>query len=89
MRNTPSSIVCDGVFTSRIVPLHDHAGLSPGARAVLEATIQQLQTLADVLSWARGHAPPLSVVEIVTQDEYTHDVVLESAGRSYLAFDTT
>lgn len=73
----------------RPIPLHNHAGLPPVQRADLESALQPLRTLGDVLAWARAQAPPWSVAEIVTQDEYTHDVVLEASGRPYLAFDTT
>jgi len=73
----------------RSIPLHDHADLAPTARAAITKTIQDLRTLADVLAWARTQNPPRAVAEIVTQDEYTHDVVLEASGQPYLAFDTT
>lgn len=75
----------------RTIALHDYAGLPSAERVALEATVQDLRTLADVLAWARAQTPPRSVVEIVTQDEYTHDVVLHASGsgRPYLAFDTT
>lgn len=73
----------------RSIPLHDHASLQSAERAALTAAIQGLRTLADVLAWAREQAPPCSLAEIVTQDEYTHDVVLEATGQAYLAFDTT
>jgi hypothetical protein len=73
----------------RPIPLHDHAGLSPGEYVALETAVQRLQTLADVLAWAPKQVPARSVAEIVTQDEYTHDVVLEASGRPSLAFDTT
>ena len=73
----------------RSIPVYDYAGLPPAERADLESATQQLRTLADVLTWARAQTPPWSVAEIVTQDEYTHDVVLESSGRPHLAFDST
>ena len=47
------------------------------------------RTLGDVLSWARAQSPPRSVTEIVAQDEYTHDVVVELGAPYYLVFDTT
>ena len=47
------------------------------------------RTLGDVLSWARAQSPPRSVTEIITQDEYTHDVVVELQTPYYLVFDTT
>ena len=73
----------------RHIPIHDYAGLPPAERADLETAVQPLGTLGDVLAWARAQVRPWSIAEIVTQDEYTHDVVLEASGRPYLAFDTT
>lgn len=73
----------------RTIPLHDFAGCSPDLRASLRESVQPLQTLGDVLEWTRSAKPPARVADIVTQDEYTHDVVVESAGHPYLAFDTT
>jgi hypothetical protein len=73
----------------RAIPLFDHAHLSPDAHSALTDAIQPLKTLADVLAWTRSSTPTWVVAEIVTQDEYTHDVVLASPGQPYLAFDTT
>lgn len=73
----------------RPIPLHDHAGLPAAEHVALETAMQGLQTLGDVLTWSRAQMPPWSVAEIVTQDEYTHDVVLEASARPYLVFDTT
>lgn len=73
----------------RRIWLHDHAHCSPTHRASLEMLVQRHQTLADVLAWTRSVDPPAKVVDVVTQDEYTHDVVVEAPGQPYLAFDTT
>ena len=73
----------------RSIPVYDRAALPPDELRALEAAVQSLVTLADVLAWARGQMPPRTVAEIVTQDEYTHDVVLEATGLPYLVFDTT
>ena len=53
------------------------------------AVFREAFTLADVLAAGRTMQPPLNVSEIVTQDEYTHDVVLPLGPRQYLAYDTT
>ena len=61
-------------------------------RALCDRVGPQLQaqrTLGDVLSWGRAQVPPRSVAEIITQDEYTHDVVMELEAPHYLVFDTT
>lgn len=73
--------------SSRVVPIIDAGGppLSPELRAILERQV----TLGDVMKWGLTQIPPRSPVEIVTQDEYTHDVVLELQSDCYLVFDTT
>lgn len=52
------------------------------------ADLHSLLTLGDVFAWARRSTPPLEVLEIVTQDEYTHDVVLPF-GDHFVVFDAT
>ena len=73
----------------RTVPLTavgrvDHALAESLARA-----LARRRTLADVLSWAREQSPPRTVAEIVTQDEYTHDVLVALDAPHWLVFDTT
>jgi hypothetical protein len=48
---------------------------------------EKLKTLEEVVAWM--HARGLPLVEIVTQDEYTHDVVVAAEPPGYLVFDTT
>jgi len=60
--------------------------------AVVSFFVRELRgrpTLADVFRWLRHRSPPRTVTEIVTQDEYTHDVVVEWAEATYLVFDAT
>jgi hypothetical protein len=64
-------------------------GLSAAARASLEAAFGEMRTLEDVVRWGLGGAQA-AIVEVVVQDEYTHDVVVKvSAGECYAVFDTT
>ena len=53
------------------------------------AAFQSAFTLADVLAIFRALQPPTQPTEIVTQDEYTHDVVVAWTGAQFLVFDTT
>ena len=70
------------------VPLIDHAALAPAERDALAAAIADQTSLERALDWGRGQVPPLAVETILTQDEYTHDVVVPW-GRRYLVYDTT
>jgi hypothetical protein len=51
------------------------------------AVARRFATLEEVTRWAAasGH----SLVDVVTQDEFTHDVVLAVASAKFLVFDTT
>ncbi len=46
-------------------------------------------TLHDILDWGFAHKPVRRVEEIVTQDEYTHDVLVPLDTPLYLAYDVS
>jgi len=70
------------------VPLIDLAGLEPPEREALARTIAVHTTLEQALDWARTLTPPRGVEAVLTQDEYTHDVLIPFGAR-YLAYDTS
>jgi len=76
-------------MSTRAVPVRAVGPIAPAVHARAEAELAHQHTLADVLGWARAQSPPRAVAEIVTQDEYTHDVVMPFDGSHFLAFDAT
>ena len=50
----------------------------------LAAVVTRLTTLEEVL-----RRPELTFLDVIVQDEYTHDVVVRTSGAAYLCFDTT
>ncbi len=50
-------------------------------------SVEQLRTLEELLAWC--HASGAELVEVIVQDEYTHDVVVRERSGGYLCFDTT
>ncbi len=68
---------------SRPAELVDDSVLADVAHA-----FARYHTLADLLRWCATQSPHVQVSKIVTQDEYTHDVVLPF-GSHFLSFDTT
>ena len=50
-------------------------------------TAPLLRTLEDVVRWTL--ATGASIVEVVHQDEYTLDVVVQRGERRFLVYDTT
>jgi len=71
------------------VPLIDYSGLDPAARQRLAHAVAGQTTLERALDWGCAQEPPLKVEIVITQDEYTHDVLVPFEGRRYLVYDTT
>jgi hypothetical protein len=66
------------------VPLIDYVGLPEAERQHLAGTIEFERTLAAVLTRRGARA----VSEIITQDEFTHDVLIPLDARHWLVYDT-
>ena len=73
----------------REVPVTAQGRVEPATVERLRTELRDRRTLADVLAWARTQQPPRTVTEIVTQDEYTHDVLVSLEPRLCLVFDAT
>lgn len=69
--------------------LIDHAGLDADARARLEAVVAGHRILEHVVRWCAAQRPPRPIADIITQDEYTHDVIIPWEGALHLVYDTT
>ena len=69
-------------------PLIDYANLNEVTRARLAEIVASQTSLERVLNWGRAQRPPVDIESILTQDEYTHDVLIPLEGR-YLVYDTT
>ncbi|HKR66501.1 MAG TPA: hypothetical protein VJZ00_22430 [Thermoanaerobaculia bacterium] len=48
-----------------------------------------LPTLEHAFRWALQQEPRLQPVDVVTQDEFTHDVLFRADDGSFLVFDST
>lgn len=70
----------------------NHVNLSRNQLAELERELANQKTLGQVLAWAgakpKGEFIPQTVAEVVTQDEFTHDVVVPYKNL-FLVYDTT
>jgi len=69
-------------------PLIDYASLDEATRARLERIVASQTSLESALNWGRAQSPRVDIESILTQDEYTHDVLVPFEGR-YLVYDTT
>jgi hypothetical protein len=71
----------------------DRASLSATELAGFASNLGELQTLSDVLRWARaqpkGSLLPAVIGEFVVQDEFTHDAVIPLRKGRALVFGLT
>jgi hypothetical protein len=72
-----------------VIDLIELAATTPATLAALRSDLDAVRTLGDVLTWARTLAPPVPNPAVVTQDEYTHDVLVPWREGLVLAFDVT
>lgn len=62
-------------------------GTLPESTLAQLTSVERLRSLEDVLAWCRLHAS--DVVDVIVQDEYTHDVLVCAPELAFLVFDTT
>lgn len=51
--------------------------------------VEQFRTLEQAMEWAFAREPRGELIDVVAQDEYTHDVVIRITPDMFLVFDTT
>jgi hypothetical protein len=53
------------------------------------AEIQAIESLGVAIRWALAQTPRAEFVDVVVQDEYTHDVIVRVDDALYVVFGTT
>jgi hypothetical protein len=71
-----------------VLTVRDKVGLSAGDEVGLRGALAGFAMLEDVVRWGYSRSPRSSI-DVVVQDEFSHDVVLSWEGGRYLVFDTT
>ena len=69
--------------------LINRTGLPDARFRDLQLGVADHATLERVLEWGGTQTPPRRVEEIITQDEFTHDVLVPLDNAQYLAYDVT
>ena len=64
------------------------ARLAPAQANRLRDELASLWSLQEVVRWGFAQSPSYVVIDVIVQDEFTHDVVMH-AGDIYLVFDST
>ncbi len=51
--------------------------------------VKPIRTMSAALRWAQSRTPRAVFVNVVTQDEFTSDVIVRAGASVFVVFDTT
>jgi hypothetical protein len=71
------------------IPVENRAGLEAGDLERIEFAVARHHSIKHAVDWLLSHRPPLVPSGMVTQDEYSHDIVAPYPGGLWLVYDST
>ena len=73
-----------------LMELHDHFQVVNDSHPQLGVQLSSIRTLEHVLNWMSQRGVSLASMDMVTQDEYCHDVIVPlPADKQWLVFSMT
>jgi hypothetical protein len=70
-------------------PIENRAGLLPDDFAETALVVARHESIKHALDWLLAHKPPLVPFGMVTQDEFSHDILFAYRGETWLVYSTT
>jgi hypothetical protein len=70
-------------------PIENRANLAARQFDRLAQSLTEHHSIKHALDWLQGHRPPLTVSDMVTQDEFSHDILVSYPGGLCLVYDVT
>lgn len=71
------------------ISIEIHGPFAPDEFARVSLELATHRSIKHALDWLVGHQPPLSVTDMVTQDEFSHDILVKYLGDLWLVYDST
>jgi hypothetical protein len=69
--------------------VENRAALAPDEFARVAAAVSTHYTMKHAIDWLLGQHPPIIPTGMVTQDEYSHDILAAYPGGLWLVYDST
>ena len=69
--------------------IENRASLPTGDFARIAEVVATHGSIKRAVDWMAGHDPPLAPAGMVTQDEYSHDILIAYPGELWLVYDST
>ncbi len=74
---------------SSSIPVEIRASRAPAQFAALAETLGTHRSIKHALDWLAAHDPPLAPSDMVTQDEFSHDIMIGYDDGLWLVYDVT
>src|SRR5262245_23918817 len=88
IRSEPSRSLEEGCLETAF-PIENRANLSPEDFAPIAEAVAEHRSIKHAVDWLVGHRPPLVPDGMVTQDEFSHDILVAYPGGLWLVYDST
>ena len=73
----------------RAIPIENRAGLEADRFSHIAGTLSGQGSIKHAVDWLAAHDPPITPAGMVTQDEFSHDILVAYPGELWLVYDTT
>jgi hypothetical protein len=70
-------------------PIENRASLAADEFGQITAVVASHRSVKHALDWFVKQKPPLLPADMVTQDEYSHDILVAYPGGLWLVYDST
>ncbi len=71
------------------IPVENRAALAEDAFSRLAGVLCRQRSIKHALDWLTAHRPPLTLTDILAQDEFSHDILVEYLDGLWLVYDTS
>jgi hypothetical protein len=71
------------------IPVENRAGDVAASLSRIAAELALQRSIKHAVDWLAAHDPPIAPTGIVTQDEFSHDILVPYVGGLWLVYDTT
>jgi hypothetical protein len=65
------------------------AGIAAEDLSSLTGAMARQHSIKHAVDWLAAHDPPIAPAGMVTQDEFSHDILVDYPGGLWLVYDTT
>jgi hypothetical protein len=72
-----------------ILPIENRASLAPDEFRLIAALVASHRSVNHAIDWFVKQNPPVLPADMVTQDEYSHDILFAHPGGLWLVYDST